>query len=110
MTTSCGYIALLGLPNAGKSTLLNALLGQKLAVVSRKPQTTRNRILGVHCDESAQILFLDTPGVHKTRGATVLNSTMNKVAMRVAGEADLVMYLVDAKAGLLEPDLKLFNA
>jgi GTP-binding protein Era len=106
MTQRCGYVALLGRPNAGKSTLLNALVGDKLAVVSRKPQTTRNRILGIALHEDAQILFLDTPGMHKDRGKNLINTVMNRVAMQAAGEADLVIYLVDIMAGFCPEDEK----
>ena len=109
MEQFCGYIGFLGLPNAGKSTLLNALLGQKLAVVSRKPQTTRNRILGVHTEGAHQILFLDTPGVHRAKGANVLNAAMNKTALAVATEADELLYLVDVHKGLTDGDMKILG-
>ena len=100
----CGYVALLGRPNAGKSTLLNALLGHKLAAVSAKPQTTRNRILGVHSEANTQILFLDTPGIHRTEKLYKLNKTMNRVAWHTLKDADAVCYLVDATAGWHEED------
>lgn len=103
MPKSCGYIALLGRPNAGKSTLLNALVGDKVAVVSRKPQTTRNRILGVAMQDQTQILFLDTPGIHRDRH-NLINSTMNRVAMNTASEADILLYLMDATVGFSDED------
>ena len=64
----CGSIGLIGLPNAGKSTLLNSALGQKLSIISSKPQTTRNRILGIYQAENVQIALVDTPGIHKAKG------------------------------------------
>jgi len=103
MTTRCGYIALLGRPNAGKSTLLNALIGDKLAVVSRKPQTTRNRILGIALHRGAQMLFLDTPGIHKGQ-KHLINSAMNRVAYGAASEGEVVLYLVDVERGFQEED------
>jgi GTP-binding protein Era len=106
-TTRCGYIALLGRPNAGKSTLLNALVGEKLAVVSRKPQTTRNRLLGVITQDQTQLVFLDTPGLHGINQATrqnLINVTMNKVAMSVASDADLIVYLLDVTRGWTDAD------
>jgi GTP-binding protein Era len=105
MNSKCGYVAILGRPNAGKSTLLNALVGEKLAVVSRKPQTTRNRILGVSIEGKAQILFLDTPGIHKKHGAkSLINQSMNQLALQVARDADLIIYLVDAAEGVVSED------
>jgi GTP-binding protein Era len=106
MSKRCGYVALLGRPNAGKSTLLNALVGDKVAVVSRKPQTTRNRILGIALEGDAQVLFLDTPGIHKASGRNLINTTMNKVAMATAADADLILYLVDVAEGWREEDSK----
>ena len=64
----CGFVAIVGRPNVGKSTLLNQFLGQKIAITSNRPQTTRNRILGIDSNETEQILFLDTPGIHRARG------------------------------------------
>lgn len=104
--TKCGYIALLGQPNAGKSTLMNALIGQKIAVVSRKPQTTRNRILGVVSSADSQLLFLDTPGIHRARGTTLLNSALNNVALETTSEADIICYLVDVESGFTQLDAK----
>lgn len=105
MALKCGYVAILGRPNAGKSTLLNALAGEKLAVVSRKPQTTRNRILGIALSGESQILFLDTPGIHTKHGdKSLINSTMNKVAMTVARDADLIIYLIDGEFGFDDED------
>jgi GTP-binding protein Era len=106
MPQRCGYVALVGRPNAGKSTLLNALVGDKLAVVSRRPQTTRNKILGVVTDESTktQICFLDTPGIHKAKRSHLLNKAMNRAAIAAAGEADIVLFLVDPFHGWREQD------
>jgi GTP-binding protein Era len=95
----CGYVALVGKPNAGKSTLFNAIVGQKLAGVSRKPQTTRNRILGVVTDGSAQFLFLDSPGVHSLQNA-YLNKAMNSVTGQVITEASVIVYIVDINRGI----------
>ena len=91
----CGYVALLGAPNAGKSTLLNRLLGEKIAITSRRPQTTRNRILGVVQRPGAQIILLDTPGVHKAHNP--LNTRIVEAALAAAAEVDLVLMLVDAE-------------
>ena len=89
-----GFIAIIGAPNVGKSTLLNQLLGQKIAITSEKPQTTRHRILGVVHQPEAQLIFLDTPGIHRARGT--LNVRMVEVAMKVMGDVDLVVFLTDA--------------
>ena len=104
MIKKCGYVALLGRPNAGKSTFLNAFLGAKLAVVSNKPQTTRNKILGVCTEGNSQALLLDTPGIHKSQGLPKMNQVMNKVAWSVLSDADLVCYLIDVTQGWSEDD------
>lgn len=109
MSTRCGFVALLGRPNAGKSTLLNALVGDKLAVVSRKPQTTRNRILGLAIEGEAQIAFIDTPGIHHAKGKTLINTSMNRVALQVAEEADIIVYLVDLVRSWTADDMHFFK-
>ncbi len=90
-----GYVAIVGAPNAGKSTLLNRLLGQKLSIVSRRPQTTRNRILGIWNKPDAQVLFLDTPGIHQTH--KLLNRRMVDAALGAMRDVDLVLFLVDVQ-------------
>lgn len=89
-----GFVSIVGRPNVGKSTLLNALLGQKIAIASNKPQTTRNRILGIHTRETAQILFLDTPGIHRAKGR--LNQFMVDQALATCKNVDAVLFLVEA--------------
>ena len=91
----CGYVALIGRPNVGKSTLLNRILGIKLAITSHKPQTTRHSILGIHSTDQGQALFLDTPGIHQ-RGGNALNRYLNRAALTAIPEADLVLFLVEA--------------
>lgn len=104
--TKFGYLALVGLPNAGKSTLLNACLGKKIAGVSAKPQTTRNRIIGVLHRAEVQIAVLDTPGLQQRtpKNGAALARHMNKEARGASHEADLVAYLVDSKRGPVEED------
>jgi GTP-binding protein Era len=96
-----GFVAILGRPNAGKSTLLNALLGQKVAIVAPRPQTTRNAIQGVLTTPQAQIVFVDTPGIHKS--TTMLNKRMMDT-VRASAQTDVVLYLIDATAPLTEED------
>jgi len=93
----CGVVALLGLPNVGKSTLFNRLLGQKLAIVTAKPQTTRGRLLGIRTLERAQLLLLDTPGLQEGRGA--LHASMQRAALAAAQECDVALLLVDSTKG-----------
>jgi GTP-binding protein Era len=91
----CGYIALIGAPNVGKSTLLNRLVGDKLAITSPKPQTTRHRLLGIVNLPEAQLLFLDTPGVLDPKGA--LNAILVQAALTALSEADVVLWLVEPR-------------
>jgi GTP-binding protein Era len=97
-----GFVAIVGRPNVGKSTLLNRILGVKLAIVTPKPQTTRHRILGIKSNPGAQLLFVDTPGLH--RSPTLLNERMVEVARRSLADADVVLWVVDAIAGLTPAD------
>lgn len=96
-----GFIAIIGRPNVGKSTLLNAIVGEKLAITSSKPQTTRNRITGIWNTEDGQFIFLDTPGIHQAK--TPLNRYMVKAATSAFGEVDLILLLVEADRGF-DPD------
>jgi GTP-binding protein Era len=93
--TRCGYVTIVGRPNVGKSTLLNRILGQKLAITSHKAQTTRHAILGIKTSPGGQILFLDTPGIHH-RGDGALNRYLNRSARSAVGETDLVLLVVEA--------------
>jgi GTP-binding protein Era len=97
-----GFVAIVGRPNVGKSTLLNALLGRKIAAVTPKPQTTRRRLLGIKTLPAAQIMFVDTPGIHHARD--LLNERMVERAVQSLGEADAVLWLVDATHGLQAAD------
>jgi GTP-binding protein Era len=92
-TFRSGFVTLIGRPNVGKSTLMNRLIGQKIAITSNKPQTTRNRIQTVYTDERGQIIFLDTPGIHKAKNK--LGEYMVSVAERTLKEVDLVLWLVE---------------
>jgi len=97
-----GFVAIVGRPNVGKSTLLNQLLGEKVAIVSPKPQTTRNRITGIKTTATSQIIFLDTPGIH--RAHSLINRRMVDVALRTLQEVDGLLWLVDAREGLRTED------
>ena len=91
-----GFVAIAGAPNAGKSTLLNRILGEKISITSKKPQTTRNRILGVAHRPGSQMVFIDTPGVHQARGE--LNIRIVDIALTALGDVDLVLLVVDLTA------------
>ncbi|MEM1090393.1 MAG: GTPase Era [Pseudomonadota bacterium] len=106
-THRCGYVALIGRPNVGKSTLLNALLGQKLSITAHKPQTTRHQILGVSHHDDGQLVFVDTPGLHAApAGASAMNRYLNRVAEAVSQGVDVVAWLLDAR-GVTDADLKI---
>ena len=91
----CGLIAIVGKPNVGKSTLMNALVGQKISITSRKAQTTRHRITGIHTRGAAQFVFVDTPGF-QTKHSTALNKSLNKTVMGAIGDVDLILFVVEA--------------
>jgi GTP-binding protein Era len=107
MPFKSGYAALIGRPNVGKSTLLNAIIGERLAVVTPKPQTTRHRITGILNEENAQIVFLDTPGYH--RSAKPLNRAMNDIVDAVIGDADVICLMVEAGQTDTEIEKGLFD-
>ena len=92
-TFKSGFVTLIGRPNVGKSTLMNYLIGQKIAITSDKPQTTRNRIQTVYTDERGQIIFLDTPGIHKAKNK--LGEYMVNVAEHTMSEVDVILWLVE---------------
>ncbi len=94
METRCGYVAIIGRPNSGKSTLFNRLVGRKISSISYKPQTTRHRIVGVKTDLSEQFIFVDTPGIH-LGGKRLLNRVLNKNALNVLHGVHLVFWLID---------------
>jgi GTP-binding protein Era len=105
--TKSGFVAIVGKPNVGKSSLMNALLGEKIAIVSSKPQTTRNRILGVLTEGGAQFCFLDTPGFHKPK--TKLSGHMNSVVTTSIGEVDLILFLVEPMGAMNEQEMELIE-
>lgn len=103
-TVKSGMVAIVGPPNAGKSTLLNALMGQKISIVTPKPQTTRNRIIGILNSPDYQIVLLDTPGLHKA--GKPLNLEMVKIALASLAEVDVILFLVDVSAPLPEKQVQ----
>jgi len=102
----CGYIALVGRPNVGKSTLLNRILGQKISITSRRPQTTRHRVLGIKSLAPAQLIYVDTPGIHEFSGRA-MNRYMNRTASSVLQDVDVVVFLVDGLRWTADDDLVL---
>ncbi len=103
LTHRCGFIALVGRPNVGKSTLLNTLIGAPIAIVSPKPQTTRTRITGIKTQSNAQLIFVDTPGIHGGQ-QSLLNRHMVDTAVRALQETDVTLFLLDAAHGLTPAD------
>jgi GTP-binding protein Era len=97
MTTPsrCGYIAIIGRPNVGKSTLLNSILGKKISITTDKPQTTRTQILGIKTLGADQFVYIDTPGLHEA-GKLAMNRYMNRMATSVIGDADVLVFMIDA--------------
>ncbi|WP_339292837.1 GTPase Era [Paenibacillus sp. FSL W8-0187] len=93
-----GFVAIIGRPNVGKSTLMNQVIGQKIAIMSDKPQTTRNKIHGVYTTNDSQVVFLDTPGIHKRQSK--LGDYMNQTALSTLGEVEAALLLVDASEGI----------
>tara|TARA_B110000444_G_scaffold226492_1_gene231068 strand:- start:158 stop:1048 length:891 start_codon:yes stop_codon:yes gene_type:complete len=104
--TRCGYVAIVGRPNVGKSTLLNYILGQKISITSRKPQTTRNQVLGIKTEGDTQIIFVDTPGLHKNADKAI-NRYMNRAASSALVDVDIAIFVVDRTKWTEEDDLVL---
>ncbi|ABB40384.1 GTP-binding protein Era [Oleidesulfovibrio alaskensis G20] len=98
----CGWVALMGPPNAGKSTMMNSLLGQKVAIVTPKPQTTRNQIVGILTQPDAQVVFMDTPGIHQLRGK--MNRLLLQAAWQSMDGADVIMVVLDSNLYVRKPD------
>lgn len=99
----CGFVAVVGRPNVGKSTLINSIMGSKISIVTAKPQTTRHRILAVHTSKTVQILFVDTPGIHRNTGKA-MNKLMNRTAISALMDADLILFVVEASRWTEEDD------
>ncbi|MGI6151129.1 MAG: GTPase Era, partial [Christensenellales bacterium] len=97
-----GFISIVGSPNVGKSTLMNAFVGQKVAIVTNRPQTTRNRIMGVLTRQDFQIIFIDTPGIHTPKNK--LGQYMVKVAYDALNEVECILFMTDATVGIRERD------
>ncbi len=89
-----GFVGIIGAPNAGKSTLINQVIGQKISITSKKPQTTRDRIIGIVNSPSSQIIFVDTPGIHKS--TNLLNRRIVDQAMMALEDVDIILFMVDA--------------
>ncbi len=99
----CGLAAVIGRPNVGKSTLINVIMGRKVSIVTAKPQTTRHRILAVHTSADAQVIFVDTPGLHRKAGKA-MNKLMNRTAANALADADVILFVTDATKWTSEDD------
>jgi len=108
MSFKSGFISILGRPNVGKSTLFNRILDEKIAIVTKKPQTTRNRILGIKNVEGGQLIFLDTPGIHK--GRSELNQRMLETAVASGRDADVLLFMTEATSPLIEEDREMIKS
>lgn len=106
-STRCGFVAIVGRPNVGKSTLMNYILGQKLSITSSKPQTTRHQIQGIKTEGDLQVVYVDTPGLHKDAGKKALNRYMNKAASEALKGVDVVVFMIDRTAWTEEDQLVL---
>lgn len=104
----CGYIAIIGRPNVGKSTLLNHLLGKKISITSHKPQTTRHQIFGIKTQDNIQAVYVDTPGIH-VKSEHVMGRFMNRAALTMINEVDVIVFMLDARAWTEEDELVLKN-
>ena len=102
-----GFVAILGQPNVGKSTLLNAILKEKVSIVSPKPQTTRNKILGIYNDQDTQIVFIDTPGIHSSHNK--LDEYMNKSINSAKQDVDLLLYVIDGTKKITQQTIDTLN-
>ena len=105
-TTRCGYVALVGRPNVGKSTLLNRLIGQKLCITSRKPQTTRHRIMGIKTTDDVQYVFVDTPGIHED-SPHAMNRYLNRAASTTILDVDIIIFVIEASGWKKEDEFVL---
>ncbi len=105
-STRAGYVAIVGRPNVGKSTLLNRILGQKLSITSRKPQTTRHQIIGIKTEDNNQVVYVDTPGLHKD-GGKAINRYMNRAASAAFKDVDVIVFIVDRSHWTEEDDIVL---
>jgi GTP-binding protein Era len=106
MSERSGYVAIIGRPNVGKSTLLNYILGQKLSITSRKPQTTRHKIMGIKTENDVQVVYVDTPGMHENHDKA-LNRYMNKAAQSAVKDVDVIVFMIDRTKWTSEDELVL---
>ena len=104
--TFCGMVAIVGRPNVGKSTLLNRILGQKVSITSRKPQTTRHRIMGIHTQGPKQVVFVDTPGLH-IEEKRAINRLMNRAASSSLADVCMVVFVVDGMSWTADDEMVL---